>query len=47
MTLTIHQPIYPVGRGPENVDATLRQAYDSVMSSLAPEYQGLVENPDQ
>ena len=47
MTLTIHQPIYPVGQGPENVDATLRQAYDSVMSSLAPEYQGLVENPDQ
>lgn len=47
MTLTIHQPIYPVGQGPENVDATMRQAYDSVMLSLAPEYQGLVENPDQ
>ena len=45
--LTIHQPIYPVGQGPENVDATLRQAYDSVMSALTPEYQGYVENPDQ
>ena len=45
--LTIHQPIYPVGRGPENVEATMRQAYDSVMSALTPEYQGYVENPDQ
>ena len=47
MTLTIHQPIYPVGQGQENVDATLRQAYDSVMSSIDPKYQGFVENPDQ
>ena len=47
LTLTIHQAIYPVGKGPENVNATLRQAYDSVMSSLVPEYQGYVENPDQ
>ena len=47
LRLTIHQPIYPVGQGPENVDATLRQAYDSVMSGLVPEYQGFVENPDQ
>ena len=47
LRLTIHQPIYPVGQGPENIEATLRQAYDSVMSGLAPEYQGYVENPDQ
>ena len=47
LTLTIHQAIYPVGQGPENVDATLRQAYDSVMSGLTPEYQGYIENPDQ
>lgn len=47
LRLTIHQPIYPVGQGPENVNATLRQAYDSVMSALVPEYQGFVENPDQ
>ena len=47
MKLTIHQAIYPIGQGPENVDATLRQAYDSVMSSLAHEYQGYIENPDQ
>ena len=47
LTLTIHDPIYPVGKGPENVEATKNQAYDSVMSALVPEYQGFVENPDQ
>ena len=47
MSLTIHEPIYPVGQGAENVEATMRQAYDSVMSSLVPEYQGFVENLDQ
>lgn len=47
LSLTIHQPIYPVGQGPENIEATKNQAYDSVMSSLVPEYQGFVENPDQ
>lgn len=47
LRLTIHQPIYPVGQGPDNVSATLRQAYDSVMSGLDPQYQGYVENPDQ
>ena len=47
LRLTIHQPIYPVGQGAENVNATMRQAYDSVMSGLVPEYQGFVENLDQ
>ena len=47
LSLTIHAPIYPVGQGPDNVQATLHQAYDSVMSALAPEYQGYIENPDQ
>ncbi len=47
LTLTIHQAIYPIGQGPDNIDATMRQAYDSVMSSLEPKYQGFVENPDQ
>ena len=47
LTLTIHDPIYPVGKGPDNVEATKNQAYDSVMSALVPEYQGYVENPDQ
>ena len=47
LKLTIHQPIYPVGQGNDNIQATMNQAYDSVMSALVPEYQGFVENPDQ
>lgn len=47
LRLTIHEPIYPTGQGSENIDATMRQAYDSVMSDLVSEYQGFVENPDQ
>jgi 1-acyl-sn-glycerol-3-phosphate acyltransferase len=47
LRLTIHQPIYPVGKGSSNIQATLKQSYDSVMSSLTKEYQGFVENPDQ
>lgn len=47
LRLTIHQPIYPVGKGQQNVEATMHQAYDSVMAALEPEYQGYVENPDQ
>ena len=47
LRLTIHQPIYPVGQGPDNVQTTMSQSYDSVMSALVPEYQGYVENPDQ
>mgnify|MGYP002624296538 CR=1 FL=1 len=47
LRLTIHEPIYPIGQGPDNVEATRRQAYDAVMASLEPCYQGYVENPDQ
>ena len=47
LSLTIHQPIYPVGQGSDNIEATKNQAYDAVMSALVPEYQGFVENPDQ
>ena len=47
LSLTIHAPIYPVGQGPDNVQATLSQAYDSVMSALSPKYQGYEANPDQ
>ena len=47
LSLTIHQPIYPVDKGPANIQAVMHQSYDSVMSALQPEYQGFVENPDQ
>ena len=45
--LTIHQPVYPIGQGPQNIQAVMHQSYDSVMSALVPEYQGYIENPDQ
>lgn len=47
MKLTIHKAIYPISQGPDNVETTMRQAYDSVMSSLEEKYQGFIENPDQ
>ena len=39
MSLTIHQPIYPSGQGPENMQVTMAQAYDSVKSALDAKYQ--------
>lgn len=47
LTLTIHKPIAPKGKGPDNVKQTMDQAYAAVMGGLVPEYQGYVENPDQ
>lgn len=47
LSLTIHQAIYPIGQGPENIQATMHQSYDSIMSALEPKYQGYMENPDQ
>jgi 1-acyl-sn-glycerol-3-phosphate acyltransferase len=47
LTLTIHQPIHPIGQGDENVSYTMQQSYDAIMSALVPEYQGFVANPDQ
>ena len=47
LSLTIHQPIPPVSQGLDNVQTTLKQSYDTIMSALTPEYQGFIENPDQ
>ncbi len=47
LKLTIHAPIYPNGKGIEAEKATMKAAYDAVMSGLDAEYQGYVENPDQ
>lgn len=47
LRLTIHQPIYPIGEGSDNVQATMNDSYNAIMGSLVPEYQGYVENPDQ
>ncbi len=46
LTLTIHKPI-PYKEHDEHERQMMKEAYDSVMSGLAPEYRGYVENPDQ
>ena len=47
LTLTIHKPIYPTGKGPENVKMLMEKSYEEIQKALVPEYQGYVENPDQ
>ena len=47
LTLTIHEPIAPIGQGPENIKHAMDVSYQQIMSALVPEYQGYVENPDQ
>lgn len=47
MTLTIHKPIPPQGKGKGDIQQTMDEAYKAIMSSLAPKYQGYVENDDQ
>lgn len=47
LRLTIHQPVYPLDKGPSNVNSAMTDSYSAVMSALVPEYQGTVENPDQ
>ena len=47
LSLTIHKPILPLGKGAENIRQTEEQSYKIIMSGLIPERQGYVENPDQ
>lgn len=47
LSLTIHEPIMPIGSGPANVEHLEKTSYEQVMADLVPEYQGYVENPDQ
>jgi len=47
LTLTIHKPIPPHGKGRENEKYQMTESYKAIMSSLEPDYQGFVENTDQ
>lgn len=47
LSLTIHEPIWPTGKGIENEKQTMDRAYRAIMDGLVPEYQGYVENKDQ
>lgn len=47
LTLTIHKPIMPHGKGSDNVKQTMDEAYTAVMDGLPAERQGFVQNNDQ
>lgn len=47
LTLTIHKPIAPIGKGADNICHAVEESYRVIMDGLTPEYQGFVENPDQ
>ena len=47
LTLTIHKPIAPIGKGTDNIIHAEEESYRIIMDGLIPEYQGYVENPDQ
>ena len=47
LSLTIHEPIAPKGKGAEFEKETMKEAYDSIESGLEEQYKGFVENPDQ
>ncbi len=47
LALTIHEPVYPIGQGATNVASSMTDSYSAIMAALTPEYQGMVENPDQ
>lgn len=47
MRLVIHKPIYPTSHSPEDIKATMDEAYQTIMADLPPKYQGYVKNQDQ
>lgn len=47
LSLTIHKPIPPQGKGEENIKIILEKSYQTIMSGLNKEYQGFENNPDQ
>ncbi len=47
LSLTIHKPIPPKGKGADAEHAAMKEAYDAVMSALEPRFQGYLENDDQ
>ena len=47
LRLVIHAPIPPSGQGPEDVQSTLEQSYETIMQDLPSHYQGFEANPDQ
>lgn len=47
LTLTIHDPIQPIGEGHDNIKHAMDVSYKVIESSLPPKYRGMVVNADQ
>jgi len=47
LRLVIHAPIVSEEQGPDTVQKTLEQSYETIMRDLPANYQGFVFNPDQ
>jgi 1-acyl-sn-glycerol-3-phosphate acyltransferase len=47
LELTIHQPLYPQGKGDKNIDFLLDSCYKTIESALPDDLKGMVYNEDQ
>lgn len=47
LKLVIHDPIYPMGQGQENLKHLAEESYKAIEVALPQEYHGKVFNPDQ
>ena len=47
LRMTIHAPIPPQGKGAENIQTSMKMAWEVVQSALPERHKGFVENPDQ
>lgn len=47
LTLTIHPPILPSGKGNDAMGEMAERSQAQIMTALEPRYQGIVHNPDQ
>lgn len=47
LRLVIHPPIYPMGKGAENLEHLATASRAAIDAALPPHHQGYVENPDQ
>ncbi len=47
LELIIHAPIYPSGKGTQDIRTTMEEAYQTIMNDLPAQYQGYVRNDDQ
>ena len=47
LSLTIHEPIPPKGKGVEFEKETMKEAYNSIENGLEEQYKGFIANPDQ